>query len=335
MTSLVCWIGVDERAQSSAYIATDSRISWGAKTHWDSGRKAFACQSRPDLLAYVGSVLFPSLVLGQIVSAIDAGLIVSNTDTPQQRADKIGDAIEQAFQGMPLGARDEFTILYVTRQGEEMKSTFHAFSLSWAHTDHWSRASIAPPTRSDAIAIWGSGAKSVRKWRARWNRSSQKDTSRAVFSAFCDSVLGGADPLSGGCPQLVGLYRIGAGRTFGVIEDGRPHLLGLDLGSDVGNAGQVKWHNRFFERCGPDGQRLPDGKKHHVPKGLGGKRVDKTTLLRSNPHLRDPAKRRKMLAENARQSSAFEGARLPPAKRTRAPGASSTHRIKPKRSRSA
>ena len=35
------------------------------------------------------------------------------------------------------------------------------------------------------------------------------------------------------------------------------------------------------------------------------------TLIQSNKYLRDPAKRRQMLADNARHSSIFEGARLP------------------------
>jgi hypothetical protein len=34
------------------------------------------------------------------------------------------------------------------------------------------------------------------------------------------------------------------------------------------------------------------------------------TLTQSNPYVRDPNKRRKMLADNARQSSVFEGAML-------------------------
>jgi hypothetical protein len=36
------------------------------------------------------------------------------------------------------------------------------------------------------------------------------------------------------------------------------------------------------------------------------------TLNQSNPYLRDPVKRLEMLQANARQSSIFEGARLPP-----------------------
>jgi hypothetical protein len=34
------------------------------------------------------------------------------------------------------------------------------------------------------------------------------------------------------------------------------------------------------------------------------------TLAQVNPYLRDPVKRRRMLTENARQSSIFEGARI-------------------------
>lgn len=40
-------------------------------------------------------------------------------------------------------------------------------------------------------------------------------------------------------------------------------------------------------------------------------KVNMASLIESNPYLRDPEQRRKMLEEDARQSSIFEGARLP------------------------
>jgi hypothetical protein len=269
MTSLVSWIGADQRGPASAYIATDSRISWDGVGHWDSGRKVFASRVRPELFAYVGDVLFPSLVLGQLVTAIDEGLIFTGGDSPQQRADRIADAIQSAVHNMPLATSRAFQILYVTREGVEMSSAFHAFTVEWSPSHEWIRSSLNTPKVSDTVVIWGSGAESIRKWRQRWNQSSQKDTSRAVFGAFCDSILDGADPKSGGTPQLVGMYRIGPGRTFGIVSQGAPFMFGLNMGKDI-PADTVKWHNRQFERCQPDGQRLPEAKKHHVPKGLGG-----------------------------------------------------------------
>lgn len=66
MTAFLSWVGVDHRGPASLYLASDSRISWtdNEVRSWDRGRKVFACSRTPDVLGYVGDVLFPSLVLG-------------------------------------------------------------------------------------------------------------------------------------------------------------------------------------------------------------------------------------------------------------------------------
>ena len=69
MTTLVSWIAYDQRGPSAAYIATDSRISWGVSDVWDGARKCFASREYRDLFGYVGDVLLPSLVLGQFVDS--------------------------------------------------------------------------------------------------------------------------------------------------------------------------------------------------------------------------------------------------------------------------
>ena len=61
MTSLLAWVGVDSRHLSSIYLASDSRISWGDVANWDFGRKLFASTKYPEIIGYVGDVLFPSL----------------------------------------------------------------------------------------------------------------------------------------------------------------------------------------------------------------------------------------------------------------------------------
>jgi hypothetical protein len=68
MTLLVSWIGVDPHGTSSAYIAADSRVSWGDVANFDHGRKVFAFRHSPDILGYCGDVLFPTMVLSQIAA---------------------------------------------------------------------------------------------------------------------------------------------------------------------------------------------------------------------------------------------------------------------------
>ena len=273
MTSFVAWVGVDQRGPASVYLASDSRISWEPTRVWDHGTKLFACHTGPHLLGYIGDVIFPSLVLAQITSAIDLGIVFHSDDDPPQRFLRIESIVKSAFEGLPYPERRPFTIVYATRQLEQMNSTFHGFTLAWTPSAGWRRQEITTPSTSREMCILGSGGAAVSRWQERWDSSSQGGTSRAIFSAFCDAIHSGEDPLTGGAPQLVGLYRIGAGRPTGIVEDGRPFLFGIPLELDVAQGIQnLEWRNSVFERCSASGTRLEDTHQHHVPKGLGRSR---------------------------------------------------------------
>lgn len=85
MTLLVSWVGVDPRGPASAYIATDSRISWSEENVFDYGRKVFALDNHPDIFGYVGDVLFPSIVLTQIAEMADTGLLFRDGFTCKEK----------------------------------------------------------------------------------------------------------------------------------------------------------------------------------------------------------------------------------------------------------
>jgi len=218
MTSFVAWIGIDQRGPASIYLASDSRICWGRTQAWNSGRKAFAARTQPDLLGYVGDVVFPSLVLGQLVEAIDAGALYAPGAAPEMKFEIIRSKIENSFLGMPRAQRRCLSVVFATREHSEMASAFHLWALTWDKA--WSVEKVAMPTVSSAVSILGSGTAVIGLWVRRWDASSQGRTSRAVFSALCNAISSGSDPLTGGAPQLVGLFRIGCGRSFGVVWDG-------------------------------------------------------------------------------------------------------------------
>ena len=268
MTSLVSWVGVDSRGPASIYIATDSRISWGSGSTWDAGRKVFAGRSRPEVFGYVGDVLFPSLILGQIADAIETPFEIEEPPA-EQRFERVTDLLKSAFQSLPSSQRRAFQIVYARRFGEGMKADFRFFSLSWDESTRWKSEEKDPPPRSDSIVIWGSGASSVALWKDRWNNSSQGRTSRAIFSSFCDAVGSAQDPLSGGAPQLVGLYRIGPSRTIGVVHAGKPFVFGLQADPADHVRSGLEWRNRLFERCDASGNRVASAQPHHSPRGLG------------------------------------------------------------------
>ena len=93
-----------------------------------------------------------------------------------------------------------------------------------------------------------------------------------MFSAFCDAITSGKDALSGGPPQLIGLYLLGAARTFGVIHENVCYLHGLPTTPE--SAGQIEIKNALFEPCHSSGK--PILHRHARPASLQRKRDIKT-----------------------------------------------------------
>jgi hypothetical protein len=189
--------------------------------------------------------------------------------TTETRFESIVELLKSAFDSFPQSERHPFQIAYARRLGGGMTATFQFSSLSWDQSMGWVSGSKEIPLSSDSVAIWGSGTHSVELWKERWSRSSQGGTSRAIFSSFCDAIGSGIDPLSGGPPQLVGLYRIGPARTIGIVHAGRAHVFGLPAPTADYADADIEWRNHLFERCNADGQRLKSAQPHHSPRGLG------------------------------------------------------------------
>lgn len=274
MTSLIAWIGVDSRGPASIYLASDSRISWGGKQSWDYGRKLFTFKNHSDIIGYLGDVLFPSQVLSQLADLAASGLLFTIDDSPKNKWEKITVIIKRSFRGYPFEKSHPFTIVHCTRENSRMESVFHISTLSWEVAKGWTNTqSINLPNQSGLIDIFGSGVKSVSKWFSYWSRTKEKRTSRSVFSAFCDALRSGEDRLSGGAPQLVGIYREGTGETFGIIYNDTRYLFGLPVEpSESLNA--VEWRNSLFERCDwKTMEPLRDAQRHSRPRGLGKDRV--------------------------------------------------------------
>ena len=52
MTMLASWVGIDTHGPASAYIISDSRISWNEQENFDHGKKVFASKNYPELFGY-------------------------------------------------------------------------------------------------------------------------------------------------------------------------------------------------------------------------------------------------------------------------------------------
>lgn len=262
MTSIVSWVGVDQRQPSSLYIASDSRITWDGGDPWDHGRKCFASAVRPHIFGYWSDVLFPALSLPTIMQRIDEGFLGNDRPEIGQNA---YESLRSLWATYPKRQKRSFGILHGFRVHEGMDSKFRLTVSTYdAAKDKWAYAETQMPGSSSLLQIHGSGGTSIRLASAQWETSKAAGTSRAAFSAFTEALRTGADPLSGGGPQLVGLYRKGPGKTFGTVIQNRRFFAGTPVSRDSPWNDNVEWRNELFERVSGETAKRVDGAQVHA-----------------------------------------------------------------------
>jgi hypothetical protein len=260
VTSLVAWSGADTHGPASINIATDSRISWGQTHHWDQGKKVFAASTKPLVVGFVGDVLFPTLSIPVVLDRIDRGMLNDNASL----SSAVVTSIRALWRDFPDREHRLQRIFIAHRTGDGMRSTFGLTVMSHAGgaMSRWSTTEVAVPETSEALIVDGSGATGIRRALALWEDSTAGGTSRAVFSAFVESVVSGVDPQSGGAPQLGSLYRIGSGRLLGIVHNNQRYFAGAHLLGSEANL-PAEWRNALFEVT--DGRRKtrrPDAQQH-------------------------------------------------------------------------
>lgn len=248
MTILVAWVAWDSRAPSSIYLASDSRISWGTMTTFDYGRKVFGCSSSPELFGYCGDVLFPSIILSQLTELIDLNLIFIGNETAEEKFKIIYDFIKDSFEKYPKKEGwSSAEIVYCTRN---TSNDFFIWKMNFDLSDF--RVNSCHEKRvvgNDSPLICGSGAREFTENFAKYKKGDIAKTSRAVFQCLFHTLLNISDPYCGGAPQLVGLYRIGNARKYGIIKDGERFFMGKQLFNVATNLDHIEWRNDSFEVC--------------------------------------------------------------------------------------
>jgi hypothetical protein len=129
-----------------------------------------------------------------------------------------------------------------------MKGTFKFYVIPFKAGKATNIAPLDIPDRSKEITILGSGEVRFRPYLERWRASDIGGTSRSFFSSFCEYLRSDSDPYSGGPPQLVGLFRKGAGQSFGVVWDGNLYLMGMAMPVPRHQA-KFDCYNDLFELC--------------------------------------------------------------------------------------
>ena len=250
MTLVASWIAVDTHGPSAIYLASDSRLTWGTNLVYEHCRKVFVCLNSPDIFAYCGDVLFPSIVLNQIVLLADHGILFEPTASCEDRSIAVRKMLSALIKKYPSWAtvmKDSCEIIHASR---EISGEFFVRSYKWTKsTADWIVKPITLTTESDKIHVIGSGKDQFEEhYRKQWKASNAK-TSRALFHAFIDTLTYNKDPYCGGPPQLVGLYRGKYNsRFFGIPYGGRRYLHGVGV-DGLANLNCIEWRNELFEVC--------------------------------------------------------------------------------------
>lgn len=271
LTSFVAWVGVDSRGPTSFYFASDSRISWGKDPNvWDCGRKLFASKFEPEIFGFVGYLVLPQSILQRCCDVIDQGLRPADAAlSAEARATWLFERICSEVQQHPAKFMHAFTIFHGMRigLGKPGATEFRLFATSWNPLDKSpSMTEIQVPShRSSILHIDGTGTKDVKVWTKRWSESDQGNTSRTMFSAFCDALVHGEDIYSGGEPQLVGIYRKDAAKTFGVVTAKGASYQGM-LNPGLSEKAKIEWRDTLFQRVLPSGKVLKKAQLHSRPR---------------------------------------------------------------------
>jgi len=271
MTLLASWVGIDSRKPASIYIVSDSRISWGDKVKFDFGKKVFGCQNFPDIFGYCGDVLFPSIVLNQITDIADQGLLFDENSTCEEKSQAVINKLIQSFSNYPKEVEGITTdTLQVVHCSRGNNSDFYCKKMKWTKsTNKWAGETVDFKKHSDKLFVVGSGASEfLEKYKEYWKSENQK-TSRALYHCFTDTLNDIKDFHCGGAPQLVGLYRIGNARHYGMIYNKKRYFQGMQI-DNLNNFNDIEWRNELFEVCDGNTMKIKD-KAQRQPNPLKAK----------------------------------------------------------------
>lgn len=265
MTMLVSWIGVDTHGPTSAYIVADSRISWDTSNTFDFAKKVFAAKKYPEIFGYAGDVLFPSIVLGQIVELIDAGILLNAKMTCDEKNKIIFEKICESLSKYPrLYIGSDVQIMHLSRDTEVRGyPEFYHYKLTWNKQKGFMFEKISIPNKSGLLCVLGSGANEFNKRYLLYQQGTNSNTSRNVFQCFTDTLDNITDIRCGGAPQLVGLIRkpLTYGISFGIISEGKRYFLGMEIPNESCFA-NIEWRNKFFEICDGITKKIKEGAAH-------------------------------------------------------------------------
>jgi len=253
MTLLVAWAGVDTHGVGSMYIGADSRISWKKGVEFDHCRKIFAFSEYPDILGYCGDVLFPSIVLGQIIELGDSGLLFEENYSSVQKYQAIVNKLNHQFQAYPVIesglAGNSLQIIHASKNPNS--KSFECRSITWTKANGWRGTKVTLPQQSEILFTLGSGRQEFLENYQLFQSGDNTGTTRNIYHCLCHTILNSSDLQVGGAPQLAGLIRKpdSVAIEYGIIHQSQRYFLGSRIDDLRIRASNVEWRNENFERC--------------------------------------------------------------------------------------
>ena len=166
MTLLASWIGIDTHGPTSAYIVSDSRLTWNnGSALFDYGKKVFASRSYPEIFGYAGDVLFPSIVLSQILEMIDSGLIFDKNMSCDQKNKIVYEKLCYSFSKYPdVCGNNPIQIIHLSRDTcFKGYPSFHHYLMTWSRTSGGKHIEYPIPEKSGLVHVLGSGSNEFNK----------------------------------------------------------------------------------------------------------------------------------------------------------------------------
>ena len=265
MTMMASWVACDTHGIASAYIASDSRITWAPSIHYDYAKKVFASSHYPEIFGYAGDVLFPSIVLSQILELIDGEILLAKNMTCRDKNKLVFEKICESLSKYPdIMGDNPVQIMHISRETEFTGyPSFHQYILKWSRNRGFKQSESTLPETSSLTYVLGTGQSEFYSNYERYQKGPNPNTSRNIFHCFIDTLNNVKDYACGGPPQLVGLYRKPgtAGNNYGIIYNKKRYFLGMEVPREVccENNNHVEWRNENFELCSGETRKiLPD-----------------------------------------------------------------------------
>lgn len=261
MTLIAAWAGLDCKKDgnkvSSIYFASDSRFSWetdNSSLKYDEGIKVFCSLKYPYLFGYCGDVLFPVHSIERILYKIDCDLFF-NTEACSftNKMQVICKEIETSIRLYPFHSVS-FSIIFASR---ESYYDFHVGLITYCNETIQAKE-LPIPSASNLIFVGGSGKDSFNKIVCNQKKNPNDGTSRFYYQCLSRAIKDYECPTVGGVPQLVGIFRKGAGIVFGVIEENSHFVLGKRVDYSP-KCLHIQWRNSNFEIVNPETMKLQEG----------------------------------------------------------------------------